>query len=262
MKMINLGTAIVITTSLMFGGTGDTHDHSKMMKDSKGQAAVDTHNALMDVSLPSVQCGMCQNTIETGLSKVKGIKSVDVDITNKVGRVSYNPDMISELEIEQSIAGLGYFANSTPADKGAYKKLDDCCQMSKSEYKQMVKTSKKMTEDHKSTMKTDASAMKSQAGGSKIEAQAILKPTMVMIDLPTVQCGMCQRRIQGDMAKVDGILEIRVDIDNHKGHVVYNPALINLAEIESAISEIGYQANEKPANKDAYENLPGCCQVP
>ena len=34
-----------------------------------------------------------------------------------------------------------------------------------------------------------------------------------------------------------------------------------MTKIEKAISELGYQANETPANSMAYEGLAPCCKI-
>ena len=40
-----------------------------------------------DVTLSTVQCGMCKKTIESGMAKVDGISKFDVDLNTKVGHV-------------------------------------------------------------------------------------------------------------------------------------------------------------------------------
>lgn len=70
---------------------------------------------------------MCEKTIEQGLSEVKGIVKVDVDLEKKVGYVTYKDGVIDLTRIEKAIAELGYKANNTPADRSAYNKLPNCC---------------------------------------------------------------------------------------------------------------------------------------
>ncbi|MBL7066302.1 MAG: heavy-metal-associated domain-containing protein [Candidatus Marinimicrobia bacterium] len=86
--------------------------------------------------------------------------------------------------------------------------------------------------------------------------------THAMVKLPTVQCGMCKSTIETGLGKMDGIVSVNVDIEDKMGHINYNPAQLNLKQIEKAISDLGYQANETPANLDAYAKLPMCCKLP
>jgi len=83
-----------------------------------------------------------------------------------------------------------------------------------------------------------------------------------MINLPTVQCGMCKETIETGLSKVDGIVSVNVDIEGNMGHVNYEPAKIDLVKIENAIATLGYQANEIMAVSEAYDKLPICCKVP
>ena len=81
------------------------------------------------VNLPTVQCGICRRTIETGLVKTAGILSVQVDFESKMGHINYDGDKLSRLDVEKAIAALGYQANETLADAQAYAKLLDCCKV-------------------------------------------------------------------------------------------------------------------------------------
>ncbi len=216
--------------------SGQKQDHSMMMKN---QGKMSEGKAMAMIQLPSVQCGMCENTIETGLKRVDGIFTVDVNIENKMGHVMYDPEKIDEAGIEKAIAGLGYWANDKAADPGSYENLPGCCQMSDEDYN-------KLTQSEPMDMKAVSE------GDSR----------MAMINLPTIQCGSCKKRIERNMKKVDGILKVNVDVEGNMGHITYDPAMISVSEIERAIADIGYQANDVPANKSAYDKLPGCCKVP
>ncbi|NQV29944.1 MAG: heavy-metal-associated domain-containing protein [Candidatus Marinimicrobia bacterium] len=97
-------------------------------------------SATTQIKLPSIQCNMCINTIETGLSKVTGISNVSIDLKAKNSSVTYNPVQIDVPEIELVVSKLGYWANAQPADSEAYSKLDECCQMSDNEHKNLKET--------------------------------------------------------------------------------------------------------------------------
>ena len=82
-----------------------------------------------DVTLSSVQCGMCKKTIESGMAKVDGISKFDVDLNTKVGHVTYKASAIELAAIEKAISALGYQANNTEADPIVYQNLPDCCKI-------------------------------------------------------------------------------------------------------------------------------------
>jgi copper chaperone CopZ len=82
----------------------------------------------------------------------------------------------------------------------------------------------------------------------------------VQVELPTVICAMCKETIEKGMAKVDGILGVSVDVEKKSALINYDPAKLDVAKIESAISMLGYQANKVAADKAAHEKLADCCK--
>jgi len=82
-----------------------------------------------DVALSTIQCGMCEKTIESGMAKVNGITKFDVDLKEKVGHVTYKASVIDLAAIEKAVSALGYQANNTKADPTAYDGLPGCCKV-------------------------------------------------------------------------------------------------------------------------------------
>ena len=81
------------------------------------------------INTPTIQCGMCQATIEKGLSKLNGVSRSKVDLKSKTTVVSYSADKTNLDKIERAISDLGYQANSTRADEKAYDELFPCCKI-------------------------------------------------------------------------------------------------------------------------------------
>ena len=82
-----------------------------------------------------------------------------------------------------------------------------------------------------------------------------------VVNTPTIQCGMCQKTIEMGLKKVSGISRSAVDLETKTTKVIYDKEKTDLTQIEKAISELGYQANETLADPLAYEALSGCCKV-
>ena len=82
-----------------------------------------------EISLPTVQCGMCARTIEKALNKVEGVTNIDVDIENKKATITYDDSKTSLDTIEKTITSAGYGANDKKADQDAYEKLHGCCKV-------------------------------------------------------------------------------------------------------------------------------------
>ncbi len=72
-------------------------------------------------------CGMCKKKIETAL-KVPGVSSADWDKNTKILTVSYDSTKISNDQVQQKVAAVGYDTQKVKATKEAYGKLPGCCQ--------------------------------------------------------------------------------------------------------------------------------------
>jgi copper chaperone CopZ len=75
-----------------------------------------------------LQCEMCSNNIHNGLSSLKGVKAIKIDLEAQLIEIKYNSKKVDVKTIEESIAKIGYDANDTPALKESYSNLPYCCQ--------------------------------------------------------------------------------------------------------------------------------------
>jgi len=99
-------------------------------------------------------------------------------------------------------------------------------------------------------------------GCSAIISRNVPNHSLQEITIPTAQCGMCVARIDKALNSVDGILKYKVELKYYKVKVKYNADKISLQSIEQLISKAGYQANNIPADVDAYNKLAMCCRLP
>ena len=84
----------------------------------------------VDIQLNSMQCGMCESTIEEGVKALDGVVAFDVDLDKKVGHIEYKAGLVDLSAIEKAISALGYSANNTQANTAAYGALPGCCKLS------------------------------------------------------------------------------------------------------------------------------------
>ena len=113
MKLINL--AIIVFSILMVACNGE--------------------HATISVNTPTIQCGMCQKTIEMGLKKIVGINSSIVDLATKKTKVIYDLEKTNIESIEKAISNLGYQANEQLADPISYEALPACCKVGGMDHK-------------------------------------------------------------------------------------------------------------------------------
>ena len=82
------------------------------------------------------------------------------------------------------------------------------------------------------------------------------------ISIPTAQCNMCVANIENALNGIDGILKYKVELETYRVKIKYNADKLSLQNIEQSISKAGYQANNSPADVDAYNKLAMCCRLP
>jgi periplasmic mercuric ion binding protein len=73
-------------------------------------------------------------------------------------------------------------------------------------------------------------------------------------------CGMCKTTLEKAMAYEKGVKKSSLDVKSQTLTVVYDPKKTNLDKIKKAINEVGYDADDKPSNPKAYEQLDPCCK--
>lgn len=78
----------------------------------------------------------------------------------------------------------------------------------------------------------------------------------------TVQCDMCKERIESYLKRYDGVTYVNVNVKKKETTVKYLTDRTNIENIKTAIANAGYDADDVPANPDAYKDLPKCCKKP
>lgn len=76
----------------------------------------------------------------------------------------------------------------------------------------------------------------------------------------SVVCDMCKTTIEKELAFEKGVKKSTVDVDSKIVTVQYNPKKTTPDKIRTAISKIGYDADDVPADTKAYKNLNTCCK--
>lgn len=78
----------------------------------------------------SMNCNGCKKTIETGLAKESGVKSVVADLDSKLVTITYDESKISDASLVKSIEKMGYKAKISDTkkegDKTSKKTGDGC----------------------------------------------------------------------------------------------------------------------------------------
>lgn len=73
-------------------------------------------------------------------------------------------------------------------------------------------------------------------------------------------CDMCKETIEGAMAYEKGVKKAILNVETGILTVTYNTQKTNPDTIRKAVSMVGYDADDVPADPKAYEALHGCCK--
>lgn len=73
-------------------------------------------------------------------------------------------------------------------------------------------------------------------------------------------CEDCKERIEKAMAYENGVKSADLNVDTKMLTVVFKTNKTDIETIRKSISEVGYDADDVPANMKAYEKLPDCCR--
>lgn len=92
-------------------------------------------------------------------------------------------------------------------------------------------------------------------------ASAQVKHDVATIRIKTsVECQMCQKKIQDYFLREPGIQYVNVNYHNKIVTVRYMPSQITPSYIRTDIANLGYDADTVKANPESYAKLPDCCK--
>ena len=73
-------------------------------------------------------------------------------------------------------------------------------------------------------------------------------------------CESCKARIEKALKSSDGVLQAKLNLDDKKVMVKYNPEKTNPDQIRAVIASTGYDADNVKKTDEGFKKLPHCCQ--
>jgi copper chaperone CopZ len=73
-------------------------------------------------------------------------------------------------------------------------------------------------------------------------------------------CGQCKDRLEKNLAFEKGVKSVSLDDETKIITIEYKRGKNDKEKLKKAISKIGYDADDVPADEKAYERLPDCCK--
>lgn len=80
------------------------------------------------------------------------------------------------------------------------------------------------------------------------------------IKTPNALCEACKPRIETYVKRIDGVTVVNVNYRKGETTVKYLTDRTNIEEIKTAIANMGYDADDVPANPESYKRLPKTCK--
>lgn len=96
-----------------------------------------------------------------------------------------------------------------------------------------------------------AYAQDADAKGKKIEHLEIRTSSV---------CDMCERTIEENMIYEKGVKKVDLDLSTSLLHIEYDPKKNTPEGLRTALTKLGYSADDTPGDTAAFSKLPACCQ--
>lgn len=165
------------------------------------------------IEIEGMTCMSCVNKIQGTMKEVEGIESIDVNLTKKLGTVKYKPDLISDNEIANKIADMGYQVKLLDGKGDASKKAP---------------ASKK--------------AVQKNGDMKKLGMNGVIEGNYKKCSLHVtgMTCASCVAAIEKHCSKVPGIHGVLVALLAAKAEVTYDPKTITPQAIAESITDLGF----------------------
>ncbi|WP_119570490.1 heavy-metal-associated domain-containing protein [Pontibacter actiniarum] len=73
-------------------------------------------------------CGGCANGVQRSLTKLEGVKSVEVSLADASARVAYDPGAVSPEQMQQAVENAGFrFGKSEGEESDKSERSGGCC---------------------------------------------------------------------------------------------------------------------------------------
>jgi copper chaperone CopZ len=76
----------------------------------------------------------------------------------------------------------------------------------------------------------------------------------------SVLCETCEKTIESELIYEKGVKKVDVNVESNTIHVEYDDRKTDPAAIRTAITALGYDADDMKADPKAFSKLPACCQ--
>lgn len=82
--------------------------------------------------------------------------------------------------------------------------------------------------------------------------EAEMETVQALLEVPSISCGACARRIETALRRLDGLQTVTVTVQTRQVHLTYDRAALAQSTIETTLANIGYPvgASEAPGHRE------------
>ncbi len=85
---------------------------------------------------------------------------------------------------------------------------------------------------------------------------------IAVVRIPRTSCDKCKDIITEALKKIDGVGDFTIDSDRGVIKIKFDMSKTDISKIETGISAVGFDANDKKADPEAFKKLDDCCKQP
>lgn len=89
------------------------------------------------------------------------------------------------------------------------------------------------------------SSAKSHSAASRTSKEVIMETSEAVLDVSGMHCGSCGSLIDETLSDLPGVVSARTDRDSNQSTVRFDAAQVSVADLVSAIGELGYDATPR-----------------
>lgn len=78
----------------------------------------------------------------------------------------------------------------------------------------------------------------------------------------SAQCDMCKEKLEHHMKFEKGVKTVSLDMETKELIVSFNPKKTDAEKLRTAVTKLGYSADNMAADKQAFDKLADCCKGP
>ncbi|XP_030594529.1 copper-transporting ATPase 1 [Archocentrus centrarchus] len=178
---------------------------------------------LVNLRVKGMHCRSCVVNIQDNISMMPGVSSVEVSLENEKASICYDPEKVTETELQQAIEALppGNFKTQPWDSSGPLSPVST----------------------------SPAPALSSWPTGGMQAKPAVSQPcfnqplgSVVNIHIEGMTCNSCVQSIEGVISQRKGVTSAQVSLTDHQGIFEYDPLLTTPEELRDAIEDMGFDA--------------------